>query len=94
MLGDGGQVLVLLQPGRARGTGFTGNGSARRRNGTFSTCGFGWRTTHPSPRRPDSGMSGPFRGPLPAVHPGEWTAADGLVYDFFDQGMVQPVPQG
>ncbi len=25
---------------------------------------------------------------------GEWTAADGLVYDFFDQGMVQPVPQG
>ena len=25
---------------------------------------------------------------------GEWTAADGLVYDFFDEGMVQPVPQG
>ena len=25
---------------------------------------------------------------------GEWTAAEGLVYDFFDQTMVQPVPQG
>ena len=25
---------------------------------------------------------------------GEWTAAQGRVYDFFDQGMVQPVPQG
>ena len=25
---------------------------------------------------------------------GEWTAADGLVYDFFDESMVQPPPLG
>ena len=25
---------------------------------------------------------------------GEWTAAEGLVYDFFDTSLVQPVPQG
>lgn len=25
---------------------------------------------------------------------GEWTAAEGLVYDFFDQSYVKPVPQG
>ena len=25
---------------------------------------------------------------------GEWTAAEGLVYDFFDESMVQPVPDG
>ena len=25
---------------------------------------------------------------------GEWTAAEGLVYDFFDQGMVEAVPAG
>ena len=25
---------------------------------------------------------------------GEWTAAEGLVYDFFDESMVRPVPEG
>lgn len=25
---------------------------------------------------------------------GEWTAADGLVYDFFDDSLVHPVPEG
>ena len=37
-------------------------------------------------------MSGPFRGLYRRFVLGEWTAAEGLVYDFFEESMVRSAP--
>ena len=92
----GQQAVVQLQPGGAGALVLQGVDSRRRRAGGRCGCTLPWRIIPACRRRSGSGMSGCIQGVFYRRFVlGEWAAAQGLVYDFFDPARdAAPVPEG